>query len=168
MEKAAEHETRMRLQDIGERMKRSKVWCSCKNTLHTGEVFHLERCRIRSAHNEILWPGHDQGVTRDMLQWYHDNGGRKGPLLSSPPASWFFWNPPSDPWRNPGAILAQSGAPNVPSPPNWADCGFFDVGIMGLMGPWIAWNPWNPWNPWIPWNSWIPWIPWITWNPWIP
>ena len=33
---------------------------------------------FQGGRQEILWFGQDQGVTREPLEWYYDNGGRKG------------------------------------------------------------------------------------------
>ena len=78
-------ENKLRLADIGQRLRHSKVWCSCRNINHSGDVLHRQSCHIWGPRNEILWHGADQGVTREMLEWYHANGGRNGTLMTYGP-----------------------------------------------------------------------------------
>ena len=69
---AAEAERKQRVEDLGARLRRSKVWCTCRKPIHD------MRCRIIGSNGQVLWLGADVGVSMEAVQWYHANGGRIG------------------------------------------------------------------------------------------
>ena len=53
-----------RREDSKLRLRRSNVKCTCKTPVHS------ERCGIRLGNGAVGWPGIDQGVSQESLDWH--------------------------------------------------------------------------------------------------
>jgi hypothetical protein len=62
-----------RVDAIGERLRRSRCWCTCNSRLE-----HRQNCQVVGASGQTRWFGADMGVSREDLSWYYVNGGRLG------------------------------------------------------------------------------------------
>jgi len=60
-----------KVDDLKQRMRRSKVYCNCHMPMHS------EKCRIRGTQGQVLWPGAGPPsyVTRAEYEWFTANVG---------------------------------------------------------------------------------------------
>ena len=78
----AAKETKERLRELGQKIRRSKVYCNCKRIVPPAE--HKENCKIRCAYTaRTLFEGADS-ITRSEYDWFLANGGGQGCSRSFP------------------------------------------------------------------------------------